>query len=321
LLVAAIDNGYSYLKARSRDCDLTQPACVDVAKVLSAPIPRPGNAPPDIMVKDDDQMWMVGNMAARQSTTPRFSSDPDRAHDPVFRRLLKAGLMVLGDGMQDAECALVTGLPPEQQADEATRKAFTDSLMGDYVLSGQINDRHVNQKLHVFEVKALPQYFGTYYDLVSDAAGVPMRDLLDKPLVRGRKVFVDIGGGTVDIGGMDGLDPVYPMTLSLPKAMNWVYAEARKQHMNLGLAMVEREARAGRMDVNRPMAELAGMIADELRGVLQRTGFSPELYIITGGAARLLRPYLELPGEVITCGQGSNVDGYLKFGLRRHANR
>lgn len=324
-LIAAVDAGYSYLKAKSRDRDLTQPACVDVAKVMSNPETRNGRSSPDLIIydaPDSPTPWMVGDMAARQSTTPRYSSNPDRAHDPVFQRGLKACLMYLAEGLTEAEVILITGLPPEQQADEATRKAFAESLRGTYAIKGQINDRQIQQVLNVSEVRCLPQYFGTFFDQVYDIDGNTLRDKLDTPLVKGRKCFIDIGGGTTDIGGMDGLDPIYPMTLSIPKAMNWVYSELRKQHLNLSIATIEREVRAGRIDAAKPMGELTGLIVDELNGVLHRTGFVPEVYIITGGAAELLKPYLDLGGaEVRVCRQSANVDGYLKFGLRRYAAR
>jgi hypothetical protein len=312
--VIAVDVGYGRLKARVGDRELCIPSYVARDVRASAGIGRlKGEV--DITVTDDaGRWWMVGGQAVDQALMPLSSSIADRADDPVFSILLRTALAYTVEG--EAEVNLVIGLPPEQQQTTA-RDDLAARLTGTYDIQCRINDREWRSRVTVRRVRIPPQAMGTFYDLVLDGAGDVRPEVIDTPLYRGDKLIVDVGGGTTDLLGISGLKALAPVTRTYRQGMQWVYGELRRVWRQMPLARVERAVLSGELDPAEQVGQLATMIVSEIRNLLDVTGFRPDVVIITGGPAQLLRPHIHVGrAEVILGDDRSNVRGYAKWGMR-----
>jgi hypothetical protein len=312
--VIAIDVGYGQLKARAGDRELCIPSYVARDVRAAAGLGRlKGEV--DVAVTDEaGRWWMVGGQAVDQALMPLSSSVADRADDPVFGLLLRAALAFLVEG--EADVNLVIGLPPEQQQTGA-RDDLAARLTRVHDIECRINDREWRSRVNVKRVRIPPQAMGTFYDLLLDGAGDVRPEVIDTALYHGDKLIVDIGGGTTDLLGVSGLKALAPVTRTYRQGMQWVYGELRRLWRQMPLARVERAVLAGELDPAEQVGQLAAMIVSEIRNLLDVTGFRPDVVIITGGPAQLLRPHIHVGrAEVILGSDRSNVRGYLKWGLR-----
>lgn len=318
LEVWAIDVGYGALKALSGQREVKIPSYIaaDVGAVAAV-----GRLHDELAVDDaTGQRWMVGDLALTQCLMPLYSSLSDRTADTIFDVMLRAGLVRLAHGAAEpVHVNLVTGLPPEQQMDPDRRQALAARIRGTYDLRYRLNDQEAAASVIVEKVKCPPQAMGTFLDLVLDDRGEPRPEVIDTPLYFGTKLVIDVGGGTTDLLGIDGLSMVYPVTRTLRQGMQWVYGELRRHWRQLPLGRIERMVLDGEIDPGDQVRQLAATIVAEASNLLDVTGFAPQIVIVTGGPARLIRPYLTLGEAVIVAGDLNNVRGYRKWGVRPKA--
>lgn len=320
---AGIDAGYGYTKALAEDRAVVFPSVAGPAIEISYRSDLNGKHADDMTLEAQGQRTFVGDLARRQSPTPR--SPLGRQRDLGFvLTLARAALYRLG--LTTGEIHMTTGLPVEWYADHA---ALATVLRGRHVYS--VNGAPCDTTItpHV-----VPQPFGALFREMIDADGV----LADPDHLRTARVaVVDIGAGTTDYAVSDALEFIQAQSGSIPIAAAAIYQHlqrilaAEPYQLDLDLRAVEAATRAGgwvsvagsRVNIASHVQEATAAVARPVLDWMTEkwgNGRQFDRILVAGGGAHLLAAAIResYPHAVeVADAQMANVTGFYRLALLR----
>jgi len=317
----AIDGGYGYVKAQSRERKIVEPSLVAPALTIKYRNALAENGT-GLTLELDGQAWFVGHLAQLQATDPISPRARERsAH--VLRVLTLAALYRLG--VTRGTTRLVTGLPVAWFEDKDDLRS---SLTGfhQYAVNGE------RCAVEIAEVLVIPQPFGSYFRTLLSPDGA----LVDaQGLWQARVAVLDIGTYTSDYALADHLHYVESSSGSIPYAMSRVY-ELIQDHVaqrfgrELTFRAAEDAAQTGYITDRGEDIYVGDLLNGVLDGVAERViGEAQTLWgdgrdlaavLVTGGGGPVLMDHIRAVyphARLVPNPQMANTEGFYRYGLRQ----
>jgi hypothetical protein len=327
--VVYVDRGFGFLKAGRAESDRA---------LVTQSLIMPGTTIPGL---SDDHLtmtyrgitYLVGNTAAKQGGLASHADLADEA--PVgdeSRLLYLAALAFLAGHTGAFRFKVVAGLPVDTW--ERYKDALRQMLLGirQEVVELRVGDQEIRVALTVDDAMVMPQPLGSAMDFLLDDHG-SLDHLVDFPQkIAGRESWLaeevanwrwcvlDIGFNTLNTYVLDDMEPIRRFSTSPKLGMAYAYQLIGRAAGGLSEIDVQDLLRKGQIEGQAAaFEELGRQITRVVRSWNdQRFAF----YLVTGGGAALLFPYI-LPGEpakiMAQDPQRANGRGYLKAGMQRWA--
>ncbi len=317
----AIDGGYGYVKAQSRERKIVEPSLVAPALTIKYrnDLADDGRG---LTLELDGRAWFVGQLAQLQASDPISPRARERsAH--VLRVLTLAALYRLG--VTRGMTRLVTGLPVAWFEDKDDLRS---SLTGfhQYAVNGE------RCAVEIAEVLVVPQPFGSYFRTLLSPNGALVGE---QGLWQARVAVLDIGTYTSDYALADHLHYVESGSGSIPYAMSRVY-ELMQDHVaqrfgrELTFREAEEAAQTGYITDRGEDIYVGDLLNGVLDGVAERViGEAQTLWgdgrdlaavLVTGGGGPVLMDHIRAVyphARLVPNPQVANCTGFYRYGLRQ----
>lgn len=312
-----IDLGYGWTKGIGNGKRFFEPSLVGDARQLMDEQTQNG----DLIYRDDENSYFVGNLALRQSKIRYNSTGENKVETWTTAVLLKSALACLSP---TGPINTITGLPVDYYMKQKGSMAqLIDGLnaAGPYAVEIVGQRQQVRANPLIAHYKIVPQPFGSAMDYLLDDHGNVAR--IDE--AKQSMLVIDVGYYTLDLLELDGMEigknSRSPHGLGVDTAYNLLRGYLIEQ--------IGRAPERFEMDLYALAGEYAGYnilplvqqsfqaLAQQILLEIDSLSSYYDVYLLTGGCAPLLKEFINLPNFVmLKDSQFGNVRGYEKIGAR-----
>jgi hypothetical protein len=313
--IVGVDLGFGWTKAVNGEIQWKQPSVVGEYRRLFDPL-----RPEDVIYHEGAKQYFIGELAQRQSEVIHAGTKEEKAKAWTTVILLKTALaMVAPNGVSN----VVTGLPVD----------FYHNQRSDFMqLLANLEHKTyvVTRGSHTFDAcptiqnyMVVPQPLGSAMNYLLDSNGL----IQNKEAASKKILVIDIGYYTGDLLVLDGMEvgrgSGSPDGMGIDMAYKLIQEYLKDRFGKTpGRYDLDYCIRHGcewngyniRPLVDQAMSAFGARINAEVEGLNQEF----HTYIITGGWAETLAPYIRVPEhKKIIMNQMGNVAGYVKIGRKK----
>ena len=245
--VSAIDIGYSGIKGISPNKYYCIPAYAK--KLREEPVMLKAPSPTDILYRNGDELWSVGELAYQEADSSRMPDNEsvsfgrlNRYYSPAFQVQAETGIGIslLNNGYSSPDgkkLVIQTGLPPQYIEDTPVLK---EVLSGTHSFELKVGDnpwQEIQYTLEEGQIYVMSQPLGAFASVCYDSSGKPLP--VSWKLYNSNVLVFDPGFGTLDLYLIKKghVSPEFLMTLP-NQAMKEVFVRTcRDIHEEFGVSL------------------------------------------------------------------------------------